>query len=146
MSNQGVIFEGQISLEGKKFGKVTAIFFQEWGISSCVVCYDLTTIDGWLKPSLKTLVYKGGGAKSSGFRGTAVVTKTNSCRSVFGCVLVWGGQIVLLMKKLRIRRFTERINFYLMTLVGCACIEVHGVTRNGENHNFGGNFWDTGSV
>ena len=33
-----------------------------------------------------------------------------------------------------------------MTLVGCAFNEVHGVTRYGENHNFGDNLWDPGYI
>ena len=40
-------------------------------------------------------------------------------------------------KYLRIRRFMERINIGLVSLVGCAFNEVHGVTRYGENHNLG---------
>ena len=40
-------------------------------------------------------------------------------------------------KYLRIRRFMERINIGLVSLVGCAFNEVHGVTRHGENHNLG---------
>ena len=33
--------------------------------------------------------------------------------------------------------FMERINIGLVSLVGCAFNEVHGVTRYGENHNLG---------
>ena len=40
-------------------------------------------------------------------------------------------------KYLRIRRFMEIINIGLVSLVGCAFNEVHGVTRYGENHNLG---------
>ena len=39
-------------------------------------------------------------------------------------------------KYLRIRRFMERINIGLVSLVGCALNEVHGVTRDTANHNF----------
>ena len=50
------------------------------------------------------------------------------------------------LKYLRIRRFMERINIGLVSLVGCTFNEVHGVTRDGANHNFGDNCWDLGSI
>ena len=40
----------------------------------------------------------------------------------------------------------ERINIFLVILVGCASNEVNGVTRDGVNHNFGHYFWNKGSV
>ena len=40
-------------------------------------------------------------------------------------------------KYLRIRRFMERINIGLVSLIGCDFNEVHGVTRYGEHHNLG---------
>ena len=43
-------------------------------------------------------------------------------------------------------RFAEIINLRLVRLIGCDFSEVHGVTRDGENQNFGDNFRDTGSV
>ena len=45
----------------------------------------LTTSDGWLKLSLKMLVYRGGGVNSNGFKGLSVVTKSNSCCRCFRC-------------------------------------------------------------
>ena len=48
-------------------------------------------------------------------------------------------------KNLGIWRFSERINLGLVSLVGCYLNELHGVTRDGENNNFGDNCWDPGS-
>ena len=49
-------------------------------------------------------------------------------------------------KHLEIRRFTERTNLGLVSLSGCSLNEVHGVTRDGENHKFGDHCWDPGSI
>ena len=49
-------------------------------------------------------------------------------------------------KHISIRRFTDRINIGLLSLVGCAFNEVHGVTRDSAKHNFGDYFWYTGSI
>ena len=43
------------------------------------------TSDGWLKLVLKTLVYREGGANSSGFRGMSVGNIYNSCHRCFWC-------------------------------------------------------------
>ena len=45
------------------------------------------TSDIWLKPSLNTLVYRGGGVNSSNYRCMEVGTETNSCRSFLGGVI-----------------------------------------------------------
>ena len=45
------------------------------------------TIDGWPKSLLETLVYRGGGVNSSGFRVISAWTRSNSFRRYFwGCV------------------------------------------------------------
>ena len=75
-------------LEGKKFGKVTEILWQEWGIISYVVRNELMTSGSWLKLALNMLVCRGGGVSSIGCRGMAVENKANMCRSFFGSVLV----------------------------------------------------------
>ena len=77
----------------------------------------------------------------------ALGTKSNSCHRGFG------GRVGMERpngdvdeKHLGIRRFTERINLGLASLVGCAFNEAHGVTRDDENNNFGDYLWDPGSI
>ena len=91
------------------------------GIISGFFRYDLNTSDVWLKLLLNTLVYRGAGISSSGWRGVAVGIKTNSLRKVLGgCVgMEWLNGAVD-GKYLVIRRFSDRINIGLVSLVGCA--------------------------
>ena len=49
-------------------------------------------------------------------------------------------------KHLSIGSFTNIINIGLVILFGCAFNEVHGVTRDGANYDFGDYFWDPGSI
>ena len=39
------------------------------------------------------------------------------------------------------KSFTERIHLVLVSLVGCAFNEVHGLTIDVSNNNFGDNLW-----
>ena len=117
------------------------------GISSGVVRYDFRTSDGWLKQLLKMSVYMVGEVNSSGCRGITLGTEVNNCRrSLGGCVGMDGSNGAVDEKNLGILNFSDRINCVLVILVGCAFDEVHGVTRYGENHKFGDNFWYPGSV
>ena len=54
--------------------------------------------------------------------------------------------MVLLMKNIMVWGFAEIINLRLVRLIGCAFSEVHGVTRDVENQNFGDNCRDTGPI
>ena len=54
--NQGVIFEGKVTENGKKFGNITTIFLQGWCIGSSVFRDALNISDGLLKLALKMLV------------------------------------------------------------------------------------------
>ena len=45
-------------------------------------------------------------------------------------------------KYLGIRRFKDRINIGLVSLIGCYFNKVHGVTRDGANHNFSYYLWE----
>ena len=49
-------------------------------------------------------------------------------------------------KQLVVRRLTEIINIFLVSLVGCNFDEVHGFNRYGSNHNFGDCCREPGSV
>ena len=75
-------------LEGKKFEKVTAIFFKEGVIVCGVVRNNLMTIDSWLKMLLETLFDRGRGVNSLGCRGMAVGAKPIVVSGVFLDVLV----------------------------------------------------------
>ena len=65
-SNQGVILQSQFFKEKKKFGRVSAIFFQEWGIRSGVLRHNLMTSDDWFKMWFKMLANRVGGVNISG--------------------------------------------------------------------------------
>ena len=84
-NNHGVILEGQVLQEGKRFRKFTASLCHQGGIYIGGVCYNLISIDIWLKTMLKTLVKIWGGVNSSCCRGVSLGTKSNICRRGF-----WG--------------------------------------------------------
>ena len=81
--NQGVILDGQVAEEEKKFGKANNISCQEQRIGNSVIRNSLTESDGWLKLALETLVYRGGGVKISGIRYMAVGNTANMFQSFF---------------------------------------------------------------
>ena len=55
--------------------------------------------------------------------------------------------MVLLMKSISgLEGSLEKINIGLVSLVGCAFNEVHGITRDGENHNLVYYFWKPFSI
>ena len=107
----------------------------------------MTTSDGWFKPLLKTLVNRGGRVNSSACRGMELVAEANICCRDFGvCVGMERPNDAVNEKHLGIERFLERINIGLVSLVGCAFNEVHGVSRNVSNHHFGDDLWDPGYI
>ena len=85
---------------------------------------------------LKKFVDRGGGVRSLGSRGIIVGTKSNINHRFFGgCVGMERRNGAVDEKKLGIRGFMERINFGLVSLVGCNFNEIHGVTRDGAKQN-----------
>ena len=76
-----------------------------------------------------------------------VGTEVNSChRGLGGGVLVCIGQMVMLMKKYWYLKVTKENQSWTGELFWFALNEVHGVTRDGDNHNFGDNLWGLGSI
>ena len=132
---------------GVEFCKGLIHFVPGGGYRQCCCPLVLGNSNVWLKTLLKMLVNRVCGVNSIGWRVIAVGAKSNSFRRGFGgCVVKERRNVDVDEKNLRIGRFAESINIGLVSLVGCAFHEVHGVTRYGANHDFGGYCWYPGTI